>query len=544
MGHFAPTDGTKPPSASPRRFIGRLARRRVCGRDDKVRHIDLATSAAHMTPDKVAVRAGDRALTFRDLDQRIDRLAGALHACGLEIGDRVGVLAGNVLEYPEIQATGIRWGFVVVPLNNRLTPPELRRLLNDAGVTVLIVGEGERQLAAAAIKKLAGPHVRLWYLGSGASPSYDDVLATASQIDRVPPADPWLPVSIMYTGGTTGEPKGAVIDRSAMSARILSAVAEMGVARSDVWLQVLPMFHIASGPPYACLARGASTVMLDRFCPEAVVEHLERWNCTMTVLVPTMIERLLEFTADNPIRLDHLRFLGYGAAPIDSPLLERMINTFNCEFQQWYGQTELGGVTALYHLDHDITDPDALRSVGRPMVGYEVSIHDDDGRAVPIGETGEIACRGPAAMSGYWNRAYSANASHDGWHYTGDIGRFDERGFLHLVDRRNNMIITGGENVFPSEVESILATVSGLADAVVFGVPDPKWGQVVAAMFVGVASVDEILAHASAELASYKIPRLWLRVDEIPRTALGKVIRSTLANTMVTALARGAAVRR
>jgi acyl-CoA synthetase (AMP-forming)/AMP-acid ligase II len=509
-----------------------------------MRHIDIAASAAHTTPQKVAVRAGDRMLTFRELDQRIDRLAGALRASDVEIGDRVGVLAGNVLEYPEIQGAGIRWGFVIVPLNNRLAAPELSRLLNDGGVTVLIVGEPGRELAAKAIELLAGPRIRLWYLGSGASPSYDEVLVAAPMIEDQPPTDPSLPVAIMYTGGTTGAPKGAVIDRSAMSARILSAVAEMNLAQSDVWLQVLPMFHIASGPPYACLARGASIVMLDGFSAEAVVENLVRWDCTMTVLVPTMIEMLLEFAVENPVRLAHLRFLGYGASPIDPSLLERMIEAFDCEFQQWYGQTELGGVTALHNADHDIANPGALRSVGRPMVGYEVSARDADGRAVPMGAVGEIACRGPAAMSGYWNRPDSASASRDGWHYTGDIGKFDDRGFLHLVDRRNNMIITGGENVFPSEVESIMATVSGLSDVAVFGIPDAKWGQVVAAIFVGTTSIDELVAHASLELAAYKVPRLWLMVDEIPRTAMGKVVRSMLAEKMFEAIADGVVEQR
>jgi acyl-CoA synthetase (AMP-forming)/AMP-acid ligase II len=509
-----------------------------------VRHIDLAASAAHTTPEKVAVRAGDRTLTFRELDQRIDRFATVLRASGVAIGDRVGLLAGNVLEYPEIQGAGIRWGFVVVPLNNRLAAPELSRLLDDAGVTALIVGEHERQLAGEAIELIAGPRARLWYLGSGAFPSYDEALATASMREDHPPADPLLPVSIMYTGGTTGAPKGAVIDRSAMSARILSAVAEMNLTQSDVWLQVLPMFHIASGPPYACLARGASVVMLDRFTAEAVIDNLVRWDCTMTVLVPTMIEMLLQFAVEKPVRLEHLRFLGYGASPIDPSLLDRMIEAFDCEFQQWYGQTELGGVTALRNADHDIANPSALRSVGRPMVGYEVSVRDDDGRAVPTGAVGEIACRGPAAMAGYWNRPQSASATRDGWHYTGDIGKFDNRGFLHLVDRRNNVIITGGENVFPSEVESVMTTVPGLTDVAVFGIPDYKWGQIVAAIFVGTAAVDDLVTHASRELATYKVPRVWLTVDEIPRTALGKVVRSALAETMLEAIVDGAAVRR
>jgi acyl-CoA synthetase (AMP-forming)/AMP-acid ligase II len=440
-----------------------------------------------------------------------------------------------------LQGVAIRWGYLLVALNNRLSAPELSRLLQDSRVAVLVAGADEHDLALSAVASLDDPPM-VWHLGAG-SPGYLDIVSRAEPCDGLPPDDPGLAVSIMYTGGTTGAPKGVVVDRVAMSARILTAAAEMNLSRDDVWLQILPMFHIASGPPYACLARGASVVLLDRFTPQGVVDHLVRWQCTMTVLVPTMIDVLLRHLAEHPARLEQLRYLGYGAAPIDAQLLERMITTFDCEFQQWYGQTELGGVTALHHRDHDLADRRALGSVGLPMLGYEVSIRDDAGVPVASGQVGEIACRGPGAMSGYWNRSPVDVAFRDGWLPTGDMGRFDERGFLHLVDRRNNMIITGGENVYPAEVESVLATAPGVDDVVVLGMSDTTWGQIVAAVYVGTAAVEDLAAHASRQLAAYKVPRLWLSTVELPRTAMGKVSRTTLSDLMAEALSDGRAVR-
>jgi long-chain acyl-CoA synthetase len=508
-----------------------------------MRHIDLAASGARTTPAKAAVLAGERSLTYAELDERIDRLGRALHAHGLVVGDRVGLLAGNVLEYPEIQGACIRWGYVLVALNNRLTASELQYMMRDAQVSLLIVGAAERELASSTKDLLDGP-LDLWYLGDGAEPAYDDVLAAgAAPADQRPPEDPHLAVSLMYTSGTTGTPKGAILDRSALSARMLNSVAELALAPSDTWLQVLPMFHIASTSPYSCLARGGTAVLLDGFTPQAVVESLARWQCTVTALVPTMIGMLLQHIGSHPLRLPKLRLLGYGAAPIDTGLLGRMVTAFDCEFQQWYGQTEFGGVTVLHAADHDVADSDVLSSVGRPMVGCEVAVHDDDGTPLAPGEVGEVACRGPGMMSGYWNRPDATAATiRDGWLYTGDLGRFDERGFLHLVDRRHNTIITGGENVYPREVESVLLEVPDVCDVAVFGVPDDRWGQRVAASYVGKVPAGDLVAHARRRIAKYKIPRIWLNTGAIPRNATGKVLRGPLLDTMTTALAEGTAI--
>jgi acyl-CoA synthetase (AMP-forming)/AMP-acid ligase II len=220
-----------------------------------------------------------------------------------------------------------------------------------------------------------------------------------------------------------------------------------------------------------------------------------------------------------------------------------MITAFDCEFQQWYGQTELGGVTALHDSDHRSGDTQSLGSVGVPMMGYEVTIRDDSGLPVANGDVGEIACRGPGSMTKYWNRSMESTVK-DGWLYTGDIGRFDDRGFLHLLDRRNNMIVTGGENVYPAEVESALADADGLDDVVVMGVPDATWGELVAAVFVGTASVVGLIAHLCDRLATYKVPRVWLPTDAIQRNAVGKPVRPAAFELMKAAMANGEAVLR
>jgi acyl-CoA synthetase (AMP-forming)/AMP-acid ligase II len=494
-----------------------------------VRHLDLVAGSVARSPDKAAVVAGDRVLTFADVDARIDRLGAALQERGVRPGDRVALLAANEPEYLEIQGACLRFGFALVPLNVRLAVPELEFILRDCSPALLVAGRGREDVVAALADDARPAQV----LGLGAPTrlaSYDDALAAALP-PAEPPLDPALVATILYTSGTTGRPKGAMIDRAGFSARVLINSVELRVRADDVHLAVLPMFHIAAFLTYAHVANGATLVMLEDFTPESALAELERASVTTTCLVPTIIAML----TNHPARADHdlsrLRLIIYGGSSIDPEPLRAAIAAFGCEFHQQYGMTETGGQTILRPEDHDPADVERLRSAGTEAVGVEVRVVDDHDRPLPPGEPGEITCRAASLMVGYWNRPEDTDeALRGGWFHTGDIGVRDQLGYLHVTDRRNDMIVSGGENVYPREVETVLVEHPAIHDVAVVGVPDPLWGQVVTAVVVGpdLPADDELVAWSRERLASYKVPRRWVRADDLPRNVTGKVLKHEL----------------
>jgi len=493
------------------------------------RYVDLVAEGARRDPGKTAVVAEDRRLTYADVDERAARLGAALRSRGVDPGDRIAVLAANELEYLEIQAAGVRSGYTLVPLNWRLAVPELEYILADSSPRVLIAGRAEeerveRVAAAAGTPLLVG-------LGSPARiDPYDEVLASAEPDPEADPLDLELLTTILYTSGTTGRPKGAMIDRAGMTARVFVNAVELDARPDDVFLQALPMFHIAAFLAYAYAFRGATNVMLPAFTPAGCLDVLQRERATSTVLVPTMIQMLLEDPASERFDAAALRLIIYGGAPIEPPLLRRALARFGCGFHQQYGMTETGAQSILRPDDHDPDDDEKLASGGRDAASFEVRILDLDDRPVPLSEVGEIACRGPAVMSGYWNLPEAtAETLRNGWMHTGDLGYRDARGYVHVIDRRNDMIISGGENVYPREVEAALTEHPAVREVAVIGLPDPKWGEVVTAVVVGDELPDEELqAYLRERLAGYKVPRRWVWVDDLPRNATGKLVKTTL----------------
>jgi acyl-CoA synthetase (AMP-forming)/AMP-acid ligase II len=322
-----------------------------------------------------------------------------------------------------------------------------------------------------------------------------------------------------------------MIDRAGFSARVLINSVELRVRADDVHLAVLPMFHIAAFLTYAYVANGATLVMLDEFTPEATLSEIERAGVTSTCLVPTIIAMLTNHP-DRPDRdLSRLRLVIYGGSSIDPEPLRAAIAAFDCEFHQQYGMTESGGQSILRPEDHDPADGQRLRSAGTEAVGVQVRIVDEQDRPLPPGEPGEIVCRAASLMVGYWNRPEATEeALRGGWFHTGDIGLRDERGYLHVTDRRNDMIISGGENVYPREVETVLVEHPGIIEVAVVGAPDPLWGSVVTAVVVGADLPDDdaLVAWARERLATYKVPRRWVRVDDLPRNVTGKVLKHEL----------------
>jgi acyl-CoA synthetase (AMP-forming)/AMP-acid ligase II len=498
-----------------------------------MRHLDLLAGSLGRFGDKPAVIAGDRRLSFADVDRRVDRLGAALQDRGVRPGDRVALLAGNELEYLEIQAACVRYGFALVPLNVRLTARELEFIVGDCSPAVLVAGRG-REALAAEVARATGVGTVLGLGSPDQIPSYDEALDQAGQPEE-PPTDPSLVVTILYTSGTTGRPKGAMIDRAGFSARVLINSVELRVRSKDVHMAVLPMFHIAAFMTYAHVANGATLVMLGDFTPTTALETIERERVTTTCLVPTIIGML----TDLPERANHdlstLRLVIYGGSSIDPEPLRRAIAAFGCEFHQQYGMTETGGQTILRPEDHDPGDVQRLRSAGTEAVGVQVRIVDDEDRSVPAGEQGEIVCRAASLMVGYWNRPEAtAEALRNGWFHTGDIGLRDDRGYLHITDRRNDLIVTGGENVYPREVESVLAEHPQIAEVAVVGTPDALWGQLVTAVVIGsnLPDDDALGLWARDHLAAYKIPRRWVRADELPRNVTGKVLKHQLRDEL------------
>lgn len=495
-----------------------------------MRYLDLIRGATPRFGGKTAVSEGDRRITFDELDDRVGRLGSVFRSLGLVPGDRVALLAANELEYVEIQAACLRSGFALVPLNIRLTPRELGFILSDCAPGLLIAGRGEDGRAAALAADAGIRHV----LGLGAPeavPSYDAALAGATPDPSADPDDSELPATILYTSGTTGSPKGAVIDRLGFTARVMINATELETRSSDVHQASLPMFHIAAFLSYAHIAVGATVVMLPEFTPELALRTMARERVTTTVLVPTIIGMLLESPVIDEVDLSALRLIIYGGSSIEPGLLRRAMARFGCGFHQQYGMTETGGQTILRPADHDPADTERLASAGTEAIGLEVRVVDDAGKPVPRGEIGEIVCRGPSVMLGYWNRPEAtAETLRDGWMYTGDMGYRDGRGYLHVTDRRNDMIVTGGENVYPREVEAVLAEHPDIAEAAVVGTPDPTWGQLVTAVLVGdaIPSDAELDAWIRDRLAAYKVPRRWIRTEELPRNATGKVLKHRL----------------
>jgi acyl-CoA synthetase (AMP-forming)/AMP-acid ligase II len=491
-----------------------------------MRYLDLVRGPAARFGAKTAVVCHDRRLSFAELHDRVGRLGTVLRGLGVEPGDRVALLAANELEYLEIQAACLRFGFALVPMNVRLTEHELRFILSDCAPVLLVAGRSEEKRAAALAADTGIPQV-LGLGGPGGIPSYDAALGAAAPDAGTGPDDPGLPATILYTSGTTGSPKGAVIDRLGFTARVMINAVELGARPDDVHQASLPMFHIAAFLAYAYTAVGATVVMLPEFEPALALRTMERERVTSTVLVPTTIAMLLAGPAVDGADLSSLRLMIYGGSAIEPGPLRRAMERLGCGFHQQYGMTETGGQTILRPSDHDPGDTEVLASAGTEAVGLEVAVVDEDDVPVLQGETGEIVCRGPSVMIRYWNRPEAtAEALRGGWMHTGDLGYRDNRGYLHITDRRNDMIITGGENVYPREVEAALAEHPGISELAVVGTPDPKWGQVVTAVVVGPAPSDEELSSWARErLAGYKVPRRWVRADTLPRNAIGKVLK-------------------
>ena len=481
-------------------------------------HTHSLGRAARYYAERTAFAAGEQRLTFRELHDRVGRIAGALTRHGFKAGDRLAILLPNELEFIELIYACAWLGLIAVPLNTRLSEKEIDHALLDATPHGLI-----------RHSSLAVPKVQLpWQLVLDEEPldspggSYPDAVY-----------DPDAVFTLIYTSGTTGLPKGVALTHANIMANVDHVNYWMRYREAGVYLHAAPLFHIADFPfMFASPAFGTCQTTIPKFSPQTFCQTIESERVTHTVLVPTMINMLTQFEELKNYNLTSLERLGYGGSPIAPKLIHRTREVLpNVELTQVYGLSETGFLTGLQNHEHTET---RLTSCGRACPGIEVRIVDDAGKEVGVGQTGELVARGANVMRGYWNNTKETNlAFRDGMFRTGDIGYQDAEGYFYLLDRLKDMIVTGGENVYSGEVEAVIYQHPAVREVAVFGIPDPKWRELVMAFVVvkpaRTLSADELISFCRLSLANYKVPRrIEFSETDLPKNGAGKILKKNL----------------
>jgi acyl-CoA synthetase (AMP-forming)/AMP-acid ligase II len=491
-------------------------------------------------PGAVFCEFENRSLTYREADAAANRLANALVAAGLGVGDRFAVLAKNCVEYLLIYYGASKAGVVPVPLNFRLAPGEWTYIVNDSEARLLIA----RGDLVSAISAQRGelPKIERWIAIDAGDPgweSWDDFVAGQPETppDRV--ITDAMDLYQMYTSGTTGQPKGAVLPHASVCANVTQASVAFAAEPGERALVVAPLYHAAAALfSFVAVQAGGTIYLQEDFNPPEVVRALSEERIAAALLIPVMIQFCMLAVPDAADRCyDDLRVIIYGASAIAERTLREAVKTFRCDFIQAYGMTEVtAGATGLMAADHARAlreKPELLASAGRPILGTEIRIVDENDQPVPNGTVGEILVRGPQLMRGYWNLPDATrDALRNGWMHTGDAGCLDDEGYLYIRDRVNDMIVSGGENVYPREIEEVLHRHAAVADAAAIGVPDETWGETVKAIVVlregASATADEIIEFCKRDLGGFKRPRSVDFVDALPRNPTGKILKRKL----------------
>jgi acyl-CoA synthetase (AMP-forming)/AMP-acid ligase II len=502
---------------------------------------DFLDFHAREHPDvEFAFHNGQR-LAYREAVHAVNRQANAFVSAGLERGDRVAILGKNSIEYVLTYLAAAKAGVVTVPLNYRLTASELAYIINDARPRLLLADRDYCPIVDS-IRGELGAVTRYIAIRGGGVTGWDDFERWCAAEPRTPPSrhiDETDAVYQMYTSGTTGRPKGAVLSHRAVTANIVQTSLYLQGYECGRWQIVAPVYHAAAAMTvFCCLYWGSSLYIMTDFDPAEVVRVLSEERIALTTLVPAMIQACLVAVPDIAQRqYEHLRFISYGGSPISESTLRRAIDVFGCEFGQGYGMTETTAVlTYLSAEDHQRAlkeKPDLLLSAGRPLASTDLQIVDEADRPVPNGTIGQVIARGPQMMDGYWNQdEATAETLAGGWMHTGDAGVMDDDGFVYIQDRVKDMIVSGGENIYPREVEDVLFQHPAVADAAVIGVPDERFGEAVKAVVVvrhnARVSAEELIEFCRDKLAGYKRPRSVDFVVSLPRNPSGKVLKREL----------------
>jgi long-chain acyl-CoA synthetase len=476
--------------------------------------------AESLFKDREAAVCGETRRTYGELAARARRVAGLLSAC-TDQGDRVAVWALNSDRYLELFIGIPCADRVIVPHNTRWAEPELVAATVDAGARLLISDRDPGELA--------GVVERVIRLDTG---EYDELLAAASE--QEPDVAPDTLAGLFYTGGTTGSSKGVMLTHANLMANAVHAQIGQPLQEDDRYLTMAPMFHAAG--VYAAMALawvGGTNSIVPAFDPDAVLDLIAEQRITCAIAVPTMLAALVERQVAEPRDVSSLRWLSHGASPVALEVLRRAADVFGCELIHLYGATELSPLATVFRHEEQWLDTPRAKSCGQPAPGVNLRIVDAAGNPVAVGEVGEAVVKGPNVMVGYWNKPdETAEAMIDGWYRTGDVGYVDDDGYLYLVDRAKDMIVTGGENVYCTEVEDALYMHPAVLEATVFGIPDERWGEAVHAVVVprgDGASEQALIEHCRNLIAGYKVPKsISFQAEPLPKSGPGKVLKRTL----------------
>jgi len=501
---------------------------------------DILRRHAAVRGDKTAYIVGADRVTYADFHARSNQLARALARLGVRRGDRVAVMAANRTEYPVIYFAVLKLGAIVVPVNARYTADEVAAVVHHAEAeTFFVAGEFVELITGL---RTAGrlPLVQRWIaLDAHALPAEPSLaaLADAEPVDDVAVAvDEQDPHVMLYTSGTTGSPKGTLLSHRSYWLQGLTSQLLLGFNEDDIALSMFPMFHMGGWAlPLGFWHGGGTAVILTRAAPELILETIQRERVTYFYAVPTVFASLLALPDFDRFDISSLRRLGGGTAAMPAALVHRIMQRFRCgEMVILYGSTEAGPVSVLR--SRDVASKP--QTVGRSYLDVDVRLVDDSGHDVPAGTVGEIVARSEFTMRGYWrNPEETARTKRDGWVHTGDLGAFDDEGFLSIVGRRKEVIRSGGESIFPAEIERVLLAHAAIREASVVGIPDAHWGEAVVAAVVlrdgATLTADDVVAHVRHHLAGYKKPRHVCFLAELPRTAASQQVHKPLLRELV-----------
>ncbi|UHQ95218.1 AMP-binding protein [Haloterrigena alkaliphila] len=499
----------------------------------------LAERNARTQPDAEAIvqrEGGERTetVTFEAFNRRIDRLANALADRGIEAGDTVATYTGNRIETVESYLAAMKLGALPVPINHRFKAGEVSYVLEDSDATLCIFDEAGREAITGVHEEFDASVGEYLYVGESTPDFANDYEAvrsgaSADPVEVVPSR--YDDAAIMYTSGTTGKPKGCVLTHDNIVQAAENSLYEVNLSRDARFMVVTPLFHIAAlGLFMMAFYVGGTTILVDDFEPVSVLSILEEESVTASFMVPMMSRAVL---GADPGAYDLSQFEHYmtGAAPSERSLKKEIIETFDCKLYDVFGQTELSPSTTMLRPENVLEKPE---TVGRPIINVEVKVVDETGDEVDPGEIGRIAYRGPTVFKEYYGMPEkTAEVFDDGWFISDDLVRIDDDGFVHFVGRADDMIITGGENVHPAEIEEVLHELEGVDEVAVVGVPDDQWGERVKAVVVpedgGALTEDDVVGHVESNLAGFKKPREVEFRDQLPRNPTGKVLKSELA---------------
>jgi acyl-CoA synthetase (AMP-forming)/AMP-acid ligase II len=489
---------------------------------------DLPRAHADCAPDSWAL-LGEKRLSYAELAKQVDALARYL-AQQYAPGARVGVLAWNSNDYLILIYACSAAGLVLVPLNTRLAMAEWQYQLQSTRPSLLVYG----------------PEFKHQSLNLAADVKAESALIETLMKQTVTASDYPLPaiapdsvVWVLHTSGSTGKPKGAMLTHQSFLAGLESAAQGRPVLDTDVYLYPFPLFHVSAHNVFLQHRHGAAVWLLPGFDADRVLSLCEQGLVSTLSLAPTMIAMLLDHPNYSPAKLTGVRAIGYGASAMPLPLMQMLLSTLDIELSQSYGMTELSGsISFLMPDDHreGLTDASIMRSVGRPVKGVEVTIRNDQGDVLPSGAVGEVCVAADQCMRGYWERPQDTErAIGDGYLRTGDLGLFDDRGYLTLVDRKKDMIISGGENVASREVEDILSAHNAVKQVAVVGLPHERWGEVVCACLVLSQAIEaeELDVFCRAQLAAFKCPRRYVTLESLPLNASGKIDKPALRQALL-----------